>query len=101
MKSGNMSLQDYLIDHLTRSDQTTYQKIELKIAAIEDGVVKVTDDYKHIFELRELSEAIAEAIPKSADPAECKVKLGRWNFESHRASNSKKEYLDITCKNLE
>jgi hypothetical protein len=52
MKGANQTLQDFLLDHLTRSDKTTYQKIELKIVAIEEGVVKVTDDYKHMFELR-------------------------------------------------
>lgn len=51
MKNTHQSLLEYLIDHLNREEKTTYQKIELKIAAIEDGIVKVTDDYKHYFEL--------------------------------------------------
>lgn len=101
MRSANQTLQDYLIDHLTREEKTTYPKIELKIAAIEDGIVKVTDDYKHIFELHELSAAIQEQVPRGAQPSDFKVKLGRWGFESYRAGNSKKEYLDITSRTLE
>lgn len=95
------------MDHLSRDEPTTYQKIELKIASVSGGLVIVTDDYKHIFELHgrlgsaELSDSIISGLPKGAEPTEFKVKLGRWSFEPHRVGNTKKDVLDITCRNLE
>lgn len=101
------SLKSSLIEFLNRGGTTLFvPRIELYVVNVGSNSVTVTDDGTHSFELvgklgvtAELSEQIQNSLSENIH--EAKIKLHRWTFQLHKAPNSKKQFLDITCKNID
>ncbi len=101
MKAGQ-TLRSILSDHLKKGGASlTYPKIEFNIVSIGESSIRVTDDNQHYFELTELADQIKESLPAKLQAEDCRVKLHRWSFEVHKVPNTKKTYLDLTCRNME